>query len=89
MQDTANLLLTQHRAKFRVLALVALYSMALWVALGVAWLLRFDFAVPVEYQPALWRSLAGAEPVVPSSSRMRPLPPVMRLVGFGSLAMAG
>lgn len=63
MQDAANQLVTQHRAKFRVLTLVSLYSVALWVSLGVAWLLRFDFTVPPEYQPAMWRSLAWVLPV--------------------------
>lgn len=55
--------LQRHRAQLRLLALVGLYSGGLVAALALAWLLRFDFAVPPEYRPPMWFSLAWVVPV--------------------------
>lgn len=63
MQNPSSDFLQQHRAQLRFLALVGLYSGGLFASLLFAWLLRFDFAVPAEYQPAMWLSLAWIVPV--------------------------
>ena len=63
MQELWSDFSQRHRAQLRFLALVGLYSGGLFASLLFAWLLRFDFAVPAEYQPAMWLSLAWIVPV--------------------------
>ena len=58
-----NNFLLRHRAQLRFLVLVGLYSTGLLVSLWSAWQLRFDLAVPPEFQPALWLSILWIVPV--------------------------
>ena len=53
-----NNFLPQYRAQLRFLFLVLLYSVGLLASLWVAWQLRFDFAVPGEFLPTMWMSIA-------------------------------
>lgn len=63
MQDMWKDLLQRHRAQVRFLTLVGLYSGGLITSLWFAWQLRFDFAVPGEFQAAMWASIAWIVPV--------------------------
>lgn len=63
MQEESNNWLHRHRAQLRYVALTALYGTTAMGALQLAWLLRFDFAVPSELQQAMWTSLAWMLPV--------------------------
>ncbi len=63
MLELWNSFLPKRRVQLRFLVLVGLYSAGLLASLWSAWQLRFDFAVPPEYLPALWISIVWILPV--------------------------